>query len=73
MDSATEPIHCSSKYGLIVVLKRDGRDSASFELTDVEYTFGRAATCDIRIQVPTIGELHCRMKRTPKGQVYPHS
>jgi hypothetical protein len=64
----TAPI-CTSPYGMIVVLKRDGRDSASFELTDTEYTFGRASHCDIRIQVPTIGDTHCRMKRNAKGQV----
>lgn len=64
----TAPI-CTSPYGMIVVLKRDGRDSASFELTDTEYTFGRASHCDIRIQVPTIGDTHCLMKRNSKGQV----
>jgi len=69
IDNAPSVIECQSQYGLIVVLKRDGRDSASFELTDVEYTFGRASNCDIRIQVPTIGETHCCMKRNIKGQV----
>lgn len=66
--ASQEPV-CTSPYGMIVVLKRDGRDSASFELTDIEYTFGRASHCDIRIQVPTIGDTHCRMKRNTKGQV----
>ena len=28
-------------YGKIVVLKRSGQDSASFELIDEKYTFGR--------------------------------
>lgn len=64
-------MHCTSQYGMIVVLKRDGRDSASFELTDVEYTFGRAGNCDIRIQLPTIGETHCRLRRNTHGQVPP--
>lgn len=67
------PIECASQYGMIVVLKRDGRDSASFELTDVEYTFGRASSCDIRIQVPSIGETHCRLRRNDQGRVHPMS
>lgn len=28
-------------YGKIVVIKRSGQDSASFELIDESYTFGR--------------------------------
>ena len=28
-------------YGKIVVIKRSGQDSASFELIDAGYTFGR--------------------------------
>lgn len=62
-------MNCTSQYGMIVVLKRDGRDSASFELTDLEYTFGRASNCDIRIQLASIGDMHCRLRRNANGQV----
>ena len=62
-------LQCQSPYGLIVVLKRDGRDSASFELTDTEYTFGRASDCDIRIQLASISETHCRLRRNAHGHV----
>ena len=33
--------NCDSSYGKIVVIKRTGQDSASFELIDDSYTFGR--------------------------------
>ena len=32
---------CETSYGKIVVIKRTGQDSASFELIDDSYTFGR--------------------------------
>lgn len=48
-------------YGKIVVIKRSGQDSASFELVDISYLFGRSESCDIRIQIPTVSEEHCRI------------
>lgn len=33
-------------YGKIVVIKRSGQDSASFELVDAVYTFGRYVLAD---------------------------
>lgn len=51
----------SSAYGRIVVIKRNGQDSASFDLTDASYTFGKGADCDIRIQLLSIAEEHCRI------------
>lgn len=53
-------------YGKIVVIKRNGQDSASFELSDPNYLFGRAERCDIRIQLASIGEEHCRIFPEPR-------
>lgn len=52
-------------YGKIIVIKRNGQDSASFELSDPNYLFGRAERCDIRIQLASIGEEHCRIFPEP--------
>jgi pSer/pThr/pTyr-binding forkhead associated (FHA) protein len=48
-------------YGKIIVIKRSGQDSASFELVDNSYLFGRSESCDIRIQIPAVSEEHCRV------------
>lgn len=38
---AAVPVTVAPNYGRIVVLKRTGQDSASFDLTDSTYLFGR--------------------------------
>lgn len=48
-------------YGKIIVIKRSGQDSASFDLLDSAYVFGRSESCDIRIQIPSVSEEHCRV------------
>ncbi len=66
------PIAMSSSlqkcYGKIIVMKRNGQDSASFELSDPSYLFGRAERCDIRIQLACINEEHCRVFPEPQGR-----
>lgn len=78
------PVPTPSTYGRVVVLKRTGQDSASFDLTDSSYLFGRywivtegreynffrGAHCDIRIQLATISEEHCRLYRDEAGHVH---
>lgn len=65
LSTETEP------YGKIVVIKRSGQDSASFELIENGYIFGRAVDCDIRIQLLSISENHCKISRNDHGQVTP--
>lgn len=43
--SAAQAYKVNEVYGRIVVIKRTGQDSASFELMDDSYTFGRYLAC----------------------------
>lgn len=65
MPSATSSV----PNGRIVVLRRDGTDSASFELSDPSYLFGRGAHCDIRIQLACIADEQCRLHQDQDGRV----
>lgn len=63
------PIPILPTYGRIVVLRRTGEDSASFDLVDGNYLFGREPHCDVRIQLASISPEHCRIFRNETGQV----
>lgn len=67
--SETTTYKPGSCYGRIVVIKRNGQDSASFDLTDASYLFGSSPVCDIRIQLATIDSEHCRVSANAQGQV----
>lgn len=41
VDENVVPVGPIEPYGKIVVIKRSGQDSASFELVEDSYTFGR--------------------------------
>ena len=56
-----------SAYGKIIVIKRNGMDSASFDLNDTSYTFGRGMDCDVRIQLLSVCEEHCKISYSSNG------
>jgi len=69
--NAGEPI----LFGRVVVLRRDGQDSVSFDLNHFasppesllketpvsSYVFGSGPSSDVRIQLPKVGDPHCRV------------
>ena len=59
----------NASYGRITVVKRNGQDSAFFELKYKDYLFGRASHCDVCIQLETIAEEHCRVFQDAEGKV----
>lgn len=69
VSARSQQIDAPLPYGRVVVLKRTGRDSASFELTHRCYLFGRGAHCDVRIQLDTICEEHCSIFKNTEGEV----
>jgi len=49
-------------HGSIVVIKRSGFDGSVFPLVNGDCVMGRAEGCDIRVQLPTVSEEHCRIE-----------
>lgn len=49
-------------HGSIVVIKRSGFDGSVFPLVNGDCLMGRAETCDIRVQLPTVSDEHCRIE-----------
>ncbi|XP_048193502.1 proliferation marker protein Ki-67-like [Perognathus longimembris pacificus] len=48
--------------GRLVTIKRSGVDGARFPLSLSSCSFGRDIECDIRIQLPVVSKLHCRIE-----------
>ncbi|KAM4851860.1 proliferation marker protein Ki-67 [Thomomys bottae] len=48
--------------GRLVTIKRSGEDGACFPLSLSSCSFGRDIECDIRIQLPVVSKLHCRIE-----------
>ncbi|XP_069867518.1 proliferation marker protein Ki-67 isoform X2 [Dipodomys merriami] len=46
----------------LVTIKRSGLDGARFPLSLRSCSFGRDIECDIRIQLPVVSKLHCRIE-----------
>ena len=56
-------------HGSIVVIKRSGVDGSVFPLVNGDCLMGRAEGCDIRVQLPTVSEEHCRVEVNENGEV----
>ncbi|ESO93083.1 hypothetical protein LOTGIDRAFT_79724, partial [Lottia gigantea] len=54
----------------IVVIKRNGSDGAKFPLTATSCLFGRHSDCDIRIQLQSVADEHCRIDVNAQGQIF---
>jgi len=48
-------------FGSIVVIKRSGGDGSVFPVYSRQALLGRDEDCDIRVQVPQVSRLHCRV------------
>uniref|UniRef100_H2YXT6 FHA domain-containing protein n=1 Tax=Ciona savignyi TaxID=51511 RepID=H2YXT6_CIOSA len=55
-------------YGKIYVIRRNGTDGSQFPLTSRSCLFGRRLDCDIRIQLPTVSNEHCRLEAGENGE-----
>lgn len=65
----------SSALGRLQLLSSDGiTDRQSFPLLHSTVTFGRAQSCDIRLQLPSVSKQHCELRihenRTAKIHVF---
>ena len=56
-------------HGSIVVIKRSGVDGSVFPLVNGECLMGRAEGCDIRVQLATVSEEHCRIEINENAEV----
>ena len=56
-------------HGSIVVIKRSGFDGSVFPLVNGDCLMGRAETCDIRVQLPTVSDEHCRIEVNENDEV----
>ena len=56
-------------HGSIVVIKRSGSDGSVFPLVNGDCIMGRAEGCDIRVQLATVSEEHCRIEVNENAQV----
>ena len=57
-------------HGSIVVIKRSGVDGSVFPLVNGECLMGRAEGCDIRVQLATVSEEHCRIEVNENAEVF---
>ena len=51
------------------MIKRSGVDGSVFPLVNGDCLMGRAEGCDIRVQLPTVSEEHCRVEVNENGEV----
>ncbi|KAJ7418579.1 hypothetical protein WISP_58313 [Willisornis vidua] len=51
-----------TRYGKIIVIKRDGTDGLVYPLTSTSCLFGRKTECDIRMRLPWVSSEHCRIE-----------
>lgn len=56
-------------FGSLIIIKRDGKESTSFPLTEERYVFGKAKECDIRINLDPIAEKQCEISFKEKQAV----
>ncbi|KAL7632095.1 UNVERIFIED_CONTAM: hypothetical protein RMT77_017585 [Armadillidium vulgare] len=57
-------------YGYVVVIKRAGGDYTSYPLTTKRCIIGKNNDCDIRIQLPSVSKLHCKIEVDDAGKAY---
>ncbi|GAB6021860.1 hypothetical protein CHUAL_006029 [Chamberlinius hualienensis] len=55
------------RLGTVVVIKRDGRDGSKFPVITDSCTFGRSTDCDVRINLGTVSQQHCRLIVNRRG------
>ncbi|XP_071419832.1 proliferation marker protein Ki-67 isoform X2 [Pithys albifrons albifrons] len=51
-----------TRYGKIIVIKRDGTDGLVYPLTSTSCLFGRKTECDIRMRLPWVSSEHCKIE-----------
>ncbi|NXG06722.1 KI67 protein, partial [Sakesphorus luctuosus] len=51
-----------TRYGKIIVIRRDGTDGLVYPLTSTSCLFGRKTECDIRMRLPWVSNEHCKIE-----------
>ncbi|RUP42697.1 hypothetical protein BC936DRAFT_138210, partial [Jimgerdemannia flammicorona] len=59
-----------TKFGDIVIIRRNGDESGRFPITKSECTFGRQEDNDIRLHLPHISKLHCKITVDEEGKAW---
>lgn len=55
--------------GHITSIKRNGRYGAVYPMGQEQCIIGRSECCDIRIQLPTVSGIHCKIVRGENGEI----